>query len=275
MARQRLGQHFLTDAGWREEIARAIRVSPDSIAPAPHGDNAGFCWVEIGPGHGEMTEHLAATSAPVFAVELDAKLAAELRRLEKRFPNLKVVAGDILETDLAKLAPGRKVRVYGNLPYYITSPILRRLFESAEIIEEIDIVIQHEVALRLAAQPGSRDYGYLSVLTQYYSRPEVVLEIPKRAFEPPPDVDSALVTLRLPGTRTKLAGIEEAAFLSFVKTCFSQKRKTLLNNLKSRFEVSAVKEALSALQLRAGTRAEQLSVSELAALFEAVTSSTS
>jgi 16S rRNA (adenine1518-N6/adenine1519-N6)-dimethyltransferase len=271
MARQRLGQHFLADAGWREEIARAIHVSPDSIAPAPQGQGAGYCWLEIGPGHGEMTERLAATCAPVFAVELDAKLARELRRLEKRFPNLKVLVGDILDTDLAKLAAGRRVRVYGNLPYYITSPILRRLFESAEIIEEIDILIQHEVALRLAAQPGGRDYGYLSVLTQYYSRPELVLEIPKRAFEPPPDVDSALVTLRLPGARTKLAGIDEGAFLTFVKTCFAQKRKTLANNLKPRFATSAVRDALGLLHVRADARAEQLSVSELAALFQTLT----
>jgi 16S rRNA (adenine1518-N6/adenine1519-N6)-dimethyltransferase len=271
MARQRLGQHFLVDAGWREEIARAIRVSPDSIAPTPRGDGAGFCWLEIGPGHGEMTEHLAGTGAPVIAIELDAALASGLRRLEKRFPNLKVVAGDILDTDLAKLAASRTLRVYGNLPYYITSPILHRLFESAEIIVEIDIVIQHEVALRLVAEPGGRDYGYFSVLTQYYSRPELVLEIPKSAFAPPPEVDSALVTLRLPGARAKLGNMDERVFLDFVKSCFSQKRKTLANNLKARFGVQAIREASTKLQLRGDARAEQLSVSELAALFHTLT----
>jgi len=271
MARQRLGQHFLADAGWREEIARAIRVSPDSIGPMPSGQPADFCWLEIGPGHGEMTQHLVRTGAPVIAIELDASLANGLRQLEKQFPNLKVVAGDILTSDMAKLAAGRKVRIYGNLPYYITSPILHHLFGSAEILQEIDIVIQHEVALRLVAEPGNRDYGYLSVLTQFYSRPELVLTIPRHAFAPPPEVDSALVTLRFPGARARLAGLDEAVFLNFVKLCFAQKRKTLANNLKARFGMQAVKEALSEMQIRPDARAEQVSVSELAALFQRLT----
>ena len=268
MARQRLGQHFLADEGWREEIARAIRVSQQSIAPAPSGNSAEFCWIEIGAGHGEMTEHLASTGAPVHAIELDPLLAAALKRLAKRFPNLEIVSADILETDIEKIAAGRRVRIYGNLPYYITSPILHRLFESAEIIDEIHIVIQHEVALRLAAQPGTRDFGYLSVLTQYFSRPELVLEIPRGAFRPPPEVSSALVTLRLPGERAKLPQINEASFLEFVKLCFAQKRKTLVNNLKSRAKPDLVREVLANLKLRADARAEQLSVANLAALLQ-------
>src|SRR5258708_25881708 len=139
MARQRLGQHFLADPGWREEIARAIRVSPQSIAPASPGEAKGSCWLEIGAGHGEMTEHLASIGAPVYAIELDAQLASRLQRLTKRFPNLTVIPGDVLEIDIAQLAAGRKLRIYGNLPYYITSPILHHLFASAELIEEIHI----------------------------------------------------------------------------------------------------------------------------------------
>src|SRR6266436_1924278 len=160
-----------------------------------------------------------------------------------------------------------RVRVYGNLPYYITSPILHHLFASAEIIDEINIVIQHEVALRLAAKPGTRDYGYLSVLTQYFSRPELVMDIPRDAFRPPPEVDSALVTLRLPGERRKLPQLDGTAFLEFVKLCFSQKRKTLVNNLKSQVKAELVREALADLKLRVDARAEQLSVSNLAAIF--------
>ena len=179
-----------------------------------------------------------------------------------------VVSADILDTDLAALAGGRRVRVYGNLPYYITSPILHHLFASAELIDEIHVVIQQEVALRLVAQPGTRDYGYLSVLTQYYSRPELVLEIPRSAFRPPPEVSSALVTLRLPGERAKLPQINEAPFLEFVKLCFAQKRKTLVNNLKLRVKPELVRESLANLNLRADARAEQLSVSNLAALSE-------
>ncbi len=266
MARQRLGQHFLADAGWREEIARAIRVSAQSVAPSPAGNSAEFCWIEIGAGHGEMTERLASTGAPVHAIELDAQLAATLKQLAKRFPNVEVVSADILESDIAKIAAGKRVRIYGNLPYYITSPILHHLFASAELIDEIHIVVQHEVALRLAAQPGTRDYGYLSVLTQYFSRPELVLEIPRGAFRPPPEVGSALVTLRLPGERAKLPQIDEASFLDFVKLCFAQKRKTLVNNLKSRVKAELVREALANLKLRVDARAEQLSVANLAAL---------
>jgi 16S rRNA (adenine1518-N6/adenine1519-N6)-dimethyltransferase len=268
MARQRLGQHFLADEGWREEIARAIRVSPDSIGPTPSGSNAAFCWIEIGAGHGEMTEHLAATGGTVHAIELDAQLATALQRMTKRFPNLDVISADILEADIGKIADGKRARIYGNLPYYITSPILHRLFASAELIDEIHVVIQHEVALRLVAQPGTRDYGYLSVLTQYFARPELVLQIPKGAFRPPPEVNSALVTLRLPGQRTKLPQIETAQFLDFVKMCFSQKRKTLVNNLKSRMNTDSVRTALTNLNLRIDARAEQISVADLAAVFQ-------
>jgi 16S rRNA (adenine1518-N6/adenine1519-N6)-dimethyltransferase len=258
----------LADAGWREEIAQAIRVSQQSISPIPRGEAINWCWVEIGAGHGEMTEHLASTGAPVYAVEFDPPLAAALQRFAKRFPNVTVVSADILETDLAALTGGRRVRVYGNLPYYITSPILHHLFADAELIDEIHIVIQHEVALRLVAKPGTRDYGYLSVLTQYYSRPELVLEIPRSAFRPPPEVSSALVTLRLPGERTKLPNLDESKFLDFVKMCFSQKRKTLVNNLKLRVTPELIREALANLNLRADARAEQLSVSNLAELSE-------
>jgi 16S rRNA (adenine1518-N6/adenine1519-N6)-dimethyltransferase len=213
-----------------------------------------------------MTEHLAASGAAVYAVELDAGLIAGLRRMAKEYPNLTVVPGDILQLDLAALAAGRRLRVYGNLPYYITSPILQRLFEVAELIEETHIVIQREVALRLAAVPGTSDYGYLSVLTQYFSRPEIALEIPREAFTPPPEVESALVTLRFPGARTKVAVGDEQEFFEFVKLCFAKKRKTLVNNLREMAEPGVVREAFAELQLRPDARAEQLSVGELAGL---------
>ena len=280
MARQRLGQHFLSDLDWREQIARAIRVSPHSTMPLPPSDT--HCWIEIGSGHGEMTEHLAATGAPVYAIELDPALAAALQRLAKRFPNLTVIPGDVLKADLTSIANGRRIRLYGNLPYYITSPILHHLFTFAATIDEIHVVIQTEVARRLAAQPGSRDYGYLSVFTQLYARTEFVFEIPRDAFSPPPEVTSALVTLRLPGERANLtlrgqtqpSGQKDAhpspeaetRFLDFVKLCFSRKRKTLVNNLRSIAKPVTVREVLSSLNLRPDSRAEQLTVAQLAAL---------
>jgi ribosomal RNA small subunit methyltransferase A len=288
MARQRLGQHFLADLHWREEIARAIRVSPHSTVPLPRDDQ--HCWIEIGSGHGEMSQHLLATGAPVHAIEIDPAFLPGLRHLAKLFPNLTVVPGDILKADLAAIASGR-IRIYGNLPYYITSPILHHLFTFADLIDEIHVVIQNEVALRLTAQPGTRDYGYLSVVTQFYARPEFVFEIPRDAFNPPPEVASALVTLRLPGDRAKLAlghSVSPAAgapqadsaasvqanssrdaetrFLDFVKLCFSKKRKTLVNNLRSLAKPDRAREALASLNLRPDARAEQLSVSQLAVL---------
>jgi 16S rRNA (adenine1518-N6/adenine1519-N6)-dimethyltransferase len=267
MARQRLGQHFLGDPAWREQIARAIRVSPQSLAPSSTRDS-NCCWIEIGAGHGEMTSHLAATGVPVIAIELDSSLARHLQDLTERFPNLKIVSGDVLKTDVAKIAAGRRVRIYGNLPYYITSPILHHLFCFAGIIDEMHIVIQTEVAQRLTAEPDNKLYGYLSVATQLYARPEFVFRIPRGAFLPPPDVGSSLVTLRFPGERTKLRTGEEARFLDFVKSCFSQKRKTLVNNLRSEAPRDTIREALAALQLRPDSRAEQLSVPVFAALFQ-------
>jgi len=266
MARQRLGQHFLHDESWREQIARAIRVSRYAQQRAVTSDKP-FCWIEIGAGHGEMTEYLAASGAAVHAVELDPPLIAELQRLTKRFPNLSIVPADVLETDLAAIANGRRIHLYGNLPYYITSPILHRCFESAEFIDEIHIVIQLEVALRLTAEPGSRDYGYLSVLTQYFSKPSIALRIPAEAFRPPPEVGSALVSLKLPGEKARLGLSEDAAFMNFVKKCFAQKRKTLVNNLRGLAEPAKVKGTLAALGLAASARAEELPVAQLVTLF--------
>ena len=271
MPRQRLGQHFLADLDWREQIARAIRVSPHSTVPLPKDDQ--HCWIEIGAGHGEMTGYLLAAGGPVGAIELDTTLANGLHRLAKEFPQLTVISRDILKTDLAALASGRRIRLYGNLPYYITSPILHHLFNFATLIDEMHFVIQSEVAWRLAAQPGTRDYGYLSVVTQFYTRPELVFEIPRDAFQPPPEVTSALVTLRLPGERSKLVLKDELRFLNFVKLCFSQKRKTLVNNLRSLAKPEKLRAALASLSLRPDARAEQLTVAQFAALFFQLTGS--
>jgi 16S rRNA (adenine1518-N6/adenine1519-N6)-dimethyltransferase len=268
MARQHLGQHFLSDLHWREEIAGAIRASAHSTVPLPRDEQ--HCWIEIGSGHGEMTQYLLAAGSPVFAIEIDAPLVAELRRQAQQFPNLTIVAGDVLKADIAAIASGRRIRIYGNLPYYITSPILHHLFAFANLIDEIHVVIQSEVGLRLAAQPGTRDYGYLSVLTQFYARPELVFEVPRAAFDPPPEVASALVRLCFPGERAKLTIEDESRFLNFVKLCFSKKRKTLVNNLRSLAKPDRVREALALLKLRPDSRAEQLTVSQLAGLYSSI-----
>ena len=267
MARQRLGQHFLSDENWREQIAREIGVSRNTSIFSAVAEPKEFCWIEIGAGHGEMTEHLAGTGRPVIAVELDPPLAKHLQRMATNFPNLTAHHADVLKTDLSALAKGRRVRVYGNLPYYITSPILHHLFEFSDLIDEIHIVIQMEVALRLTAKPGTRDYGYLSVLTQYFSWPLIALEIPRGAFRPPPEVASALVSMRVPGAATTLPTDDEEKFLDFVKLSFAQKRKTLVNNLRGISEPAATRAKLAELGLAPEARAEELAVRDLLSVF--------
>jgi 16S rRNA (adenine1518-N6/adenine1519-N6)-dimethyltransferase len=272
MVRQRLGQHFLSDAGWREKIARAIRISSHGIESTTSSKPEEFCWIEVGAGHGEMTEHLVQTEAPVYAIELDPLLIAGLRAFAKKHANLTVVPADILETDLAAIAAGRRIKIYGNLPYYITSPILHHFFQFASRIGEIHLVVQLEVAERLAARPGTKSYGYLSVATQFYTRPEFVLELPPGAFHPPPEVNSALVTLRLPGTSSFSQESSPEDFLDFVKVCFAQKRKTLANNLKPLHDATSIRELLESLKVRPDARAEQLNVQDFIRLFDAISS---
>ena len=272
MARQRLGQHFLGDAGWREKIARAIGVSPHGMEGLPFSGTRDYCWIEVGAGHGEMTQHLIRSGAPVYAIELDPRLLEGLERLAREHSNLTILSGDVLETDLRAIASARRIRLYGNLPYYITSPILHHLFGYADLIDEIHIVVQLEVAQRLTARPGSKSYGYLSVVTQFYTRPEFALRLPRAAFRPPPEVGSALVHLRLPGERAKLTIQVDDDFLAFVKTCFSHKRKTLSNNLRDIAGPEQTRSLLCDLDLRKDARAEQLSVAELAAVYHSISS---
>jgi 16S rRNA (adenine1518-N6/adenine1519-N6)-dimethyltransferase len=257
MARQRLGQHFLGNTGWRKRIFEAL----------PRG--AAETFVEIGAGHGEMTELLAADGRRVIAIETDPPLAQYLRERARYWPGVEIVEGDVLSLDIGKIAGGR-FRVYGNLPYYITSPILQRLFECADQIASIHIVIQLEVATRIAARPGRRDYGYLSTVCQFYAHPKIAFRIPPGAFRPPPRVTSALLQMTLPGERATLGIADEKRFLEFAGTCFGQKRKTLRNNLRAIATDERIHEALAAVGLRHDARAEQLSLTQFAAIFRLV-----
>ena len=158
--------------------------------------------------------------------------------------------------------------MYGNLPYYITSPILHRLFDIADRILSIHIVIQLEVAQRIAAVPGSRAYGYLSAACRFYTHPRILFKIPGGAFRPPPKVTSALVQMTLPGERAELAIADEAGFLEFVGLCFGQKRKTIRNNLRSLHGDQVIYDSLAACGLRPDARAEQLPLGQFARLFK-------
>ena len=273
MTPQRLGQHFLADPAWRERIARAVLRPP----PSANAKRAGL-WIEIGAGHGEMTALLAQQARHVIAIELDPILLPDLRRTTARLANVSVIPGDVLSLDLGRLArspefggePNGFFHVYGNLPYYITSPIIHHLFQNAARLESAFLVVQREVAERLAASPGNRDYGYFSAFAQLYSCPEIMLPIPPGAFQPPPQVESALVALRLPGELARLSVQNESAFLSFLKVCFAQKRKTLRNNLRSTWRAALVDDTLRQACIAPDARAEQLTLAEFARLFAAL-----
>ena len=267
-----LGQNFLGDPAWRKRIAEGLPV------------HAGDTWIEIGAGHGEMTEFLAQRATRVIAIELDAQLAAGLRKRVEGWPNVAIVESDVLIADLAQLAGETPFRIYGNIPYYITSPILHRIFALPRHPKSAHLVMQLEVAERLVSPPGHREYGYLSVATQFYSTPQIQLKIPPGAFRPPPKVDSALVTLNFPGAGDKLNLRDTSAFMDFVQLCFAQKRKTLANNLRAKFAKKEsprkksstndpefdLPEILHTSNISATARAEELTVAQLAALFDAL-----
>ena len=277
MAGQRLGQNFLAAPAWRARIAKLLHADP------------GERWLEIGAGHGEMTSHLAEHAARVVAIELDPKLAPQLHNRAIAWPNTEIVEADILNFPLEKIfneaaenkIEGARWRVYGNLPYYITSPILHLLFQFADRISSAHVVMQLEVAERVTSQPACRDYGYLSVASQFFSKAKILLKIPPGAFRPRPKVFSALVELKFPGPAAEIGfgqnAREENAheFLDFVQKCFAQKRKTLANNLKNYFADRAlppqnISELAVAADISESARAEELHVAQFADLFRAV-----
>jgi 16S rRNA (adenine1518-N6/adenine1519-N6)-dimethyltransferase len=253
-----MGQHFLAGESWQQRILGSLPRDKDET------------WIEIGAGHGEMTRLLAERCGRVIAIEADLPLARGLQEAQQRHPDewrgVEIITGNVLAMDLAELAGGH-FRVYGSLPYYVTSPILHLLFGCAERLHSAHIVIQLEVAERIAAQPGNRTYAYLSAASQFYMRPQIAFRIPPGAFRPPPRVTSALVNMTVPGERASLDIGDEAGFLKFVQACFSHKRRTLRNNLQALASRESIRDALAAGALRPDARAEQLSLSDFASLF--------
>lgn len=218
--------------------------------------------LEIGPGRGALTLHLLALAKRVVAVEIDPVLVQYLRSKFREQHNLEIVENDILKTDLSGYGP---MTVVGNLPYYITSPILQKVLALGPQLAQAVFLVQKEVAERLTASPGSRDYGYLSVQTQLLSEAELLFTVPAGAFRPPPKVDSAVVRLR---PRVVLPIGDAGAFLKFASAAFRQKRKTLRNNLLGTYE----KDVLDALP-EGKQRAEQLSIAELIGIWKSLQNS--
>jgi 16S rRNA (adenine1518-N6/adenine1519-N6)-dimethyltransferase len=266
----KLGQHFLASEPAARRIVEALGdVSQDTV-------------LEIGPGRGAITELLAPRTRRLIAVELDRVLAAQLRMKFATQPNVEIIEGDILKIELdtvfgpkpGSLRPGltftpEPANVIGNLPYYITSDILLRLLEYHRYFSTIVIMVQKEVADRLAASPGSRDYGLLSATAQLYGRVEKLFTLPPGAFSPPPKVHSSVVRISIK-PRLKSLQVTEADFIPFLKLSFGQKRKTLWNNLKTRYHKDVLRAALGKSGVKPAVRAEALPLEKAAALFRAL-----
>ena len=256
----KFGQNFLVDDAARHAIVDAL------------GDISKRTVIEIGPGHGAITEILAGRCRRLIALELDRALAAELTFRFRDQPQVQIVEGDILKTDLRALVPdGETADVIGNLPYYITSDILLQLFAagSAGLITRAVLMMQREVADRVSAAPGVRDYGLLSATAQMNAQVDNLFTLPPSAFSPPPDVYSTVLRLQFAPRFAEL-GVDAAGFNSFLRQCFAQKRKTLQNNLRAAgYSVEELSAAWPG-SIPAQARAESLALEPMAELYRSL-----
>jgi len=241
---RRLGQHFLRSSSVLARIAAAA---------APEGTST---LIEIGPGKGALTSHLLPRCERLIAIEIDSVLVQYLRQKFGGEPKLQIVESDILKADLTQWG---LARIAGNLPYYITSPILERVLRAGQFITSAVFLVQKEVADRILASPGTREYGYLSVLVRTFGEPKRLFDVPPSAFAPPPKVDSTVFSV----TPHAFPITEPDAFLLFAQTCFRHKRKTLRNNLSGVIEAAVLRDLPEA-----SLRAEQLSVERLQDLYK-------
>ena len=266
----KMGQHFLAS----EDLAARV---VDTL-----GDVSQSTVLEIGPGRGIMTSLLAKRARRLIAVELDRVLAAQLRLKFAMARNVEIIEADVLAIHFDSLfgpkpglsRPGidlkpEPVTVVGNLPFYITSDILLRLFEFSKYFDSIVIMVQREVADRIAAEPGGRDYGMLSATAQLYARVEKLFTLPPGAFVPPPKVHSTVLRLTIDPQQEKL-GVAGDGLIDFLRLSFGQKRKTLWNNLKAKYEGAELRRALAEAKVKATARAETLSLEESAAIYRAL-----
>jgi len=259
----KLGQNFLTDPSARLHIVEAL------------GDISTSTVLEIGPGRGALTDLLAKRAHRLIAVELDRVLAPRLAETWKHAEHVRIHQGDILEMDLASLpdlvgiSSDGPLVVVGNLPYYITSDILLQLFAQANSIARAVVMVQDEVADRIAARCGTSDYGVLSATTQAHAHVVKLFVLPPDAFTPPPKVHSAVVRLEM-HPRFEELHVERIAFMRFLQLCFRQKRKTLANNLKDTFAMERIQAALLGAELHAFIRAEAVPIEATAQLYRSL-----
>lgn len=258
---KKFGQNFLIDEGIVNKIVREAGVTKDDFV------------LEIGPGIGTMTQLLCEQAGGVAAVEIDTNLIPILKETLADYDNVTIINEDILKVDIKKLAEekngGNPIKVVANLPYYITTPIIMGLFESNVPIDSITVMVQKEVADRMQVGPGTKDYGALSLAVQYYSKPQVVINVPPECFIPRPNVGSAVIRLtkyKEPPVKVK----DEKLMFKLIRASFNQRRKTLANGLNNSPEINFSKEeitaAIESLHKGPSIRGEALTLSEFAAL---------
>lgn len=260
-----LGQNFLIDTNILKKIVSFADLTEDSGA------------IEIGPGIGALTEQLARSSKKVVAFEIDQRLLPILKDTLSPYPNVNIIHNDVLEADVAEVITGefagiRDIMVVANLPYYVTTPIIMKLLEEHLPIRGIVCMLQKEVADRISARPGTKDYGSLSIAVQYYTEAETVMIVPKTVFVPQPNVDSAVIRL----TKREQPAVkvtDETFFFQVTRASFAQRRKTLLNNLTSQLpdgkqKKEEILQALSASGIDPTRRGETLSLEEFGRLSE-------
>lgn len=249
-----LGQNFLIDGNIVRNIVKGANIIKEDYV------------LEIGPGIGTLTEELALNAKKVVAVELDKSLLPVLDETLGRYENIEIIHGDILKLDIEEIIRenlgGGPIKVVANLPYYVTTPIIGKLLEDSLDIESISVMVQKEVADRMIAGPGTKDYGSLSIFVNFYSSPEILLIAPKTVFMPQPKVDSAVIKLNI---RKTLPNIDREKFFQVVKAGFSKRRKTILNCLSSygfNLDKDTIRQGLDQINIEPKERAENLSIED-------------
>lgn len=266
----KLGQNFLADHSAAKRIVDAL------------GDLSNRTVIEIGPGRGMLTDFLVRRSRKVIGIELDRVLAAQLRMRYATLKNIEILESDFVTVEWTSMVgrrPGplhdlrptqpETVDIIGNLPYYVTSDIVLRILEEHESIGRAVIMVQREVADRISAEPGSRDYGLLSATAQLFARVENLFTLPPEAFDPPPEVYSSVIRLTM-SPRVAELQIDPKAFQAMLKLAFAQKRKTLASNLKGQYEDKAIRSALKEAGVRPDARAEAVPLDRMAAIYRAL-----
>ena len=258
---KKYGQNFLIDTSVLDRIIKAAQIGPED------------CVLEIGPGIGTMTQYLAENAGKVIAVEIDKALIPILEETLAAYENITVIQGDVLKTDVRELSEkygsGKRLKVVANLPYYITTPIIMGLFENEVPVESITVMVQKEVAERMQAKPGTKEYGALSLAVQYYARPEITANVPPNCFIPRPTVGSAVVHLKR--HETPPVDVEDERFMfDLIRAAFNQRRKMLPNALTgagiANLTKEKITEALNKLEISETIRGEKLSLSQFAML---------